>query len=130
MFTYCEKNNIPNPFVKEKRIAGRAWVEGFLHRYPMIASHKAQNLNPGIAQNFNRFIVNDFFAKLKMTMEELGVMNKPECIYIVDEKGRRLCLDKQSLVMIQKRQKTLTWLLLKMGKMSRSCPAEMLLDHP
>ena len=26
VFTYCEKNNIPNPFVKEKGVAGRAWV--------------------------------------------------------------------------------------------------------
>jgi len=104
VFTYCEKNNIPNPFVKKKGMAGHAWVEGFLHRYPMIASHKAQNLNPGIAQNLNCFIVNDF-AKLKTTVEELGLMNKPECIYIVDEKGHRLCLHKQPLVMIQKRQK-------------------------
>ena len=94
VFTYCEKNNIPNLFVKEKGMAGHAWVEGFLHHYPMIASCKAQNLKPGIAHNLNRFIVNDFFAKLKMTMEELGVMNKPEHMYIVDEKGCRLCLHK------------------------------------
>ena len=45
-------------------MADRAWVEGFLHRHPMIASRKAQNLNPGRAQKWNRFIVNDYFAKL------------------------------------------------------------------
>jgi hypothetical protein len=27
LFTYYEKNNIPNPFVKEKVMAGRTWVE-------------------------------------------------------------------------------------------------------
>jgi hypothetical protein len=64
LFTYCEKNNIPNPFVKEKVMAGRTWVEGFLRRNPMIASRKAQNLNPGRAQHLNSFIVNDYFAKL------------------------------------------------------------------
>jgi len=64
VFTYCEKSNIPNPFVKEERMAGRTWAEGFLRRHPMIASHKAQNLNPGKAQKWNRFIVNDYCAKL------------------------------------------------------------------
>jgi hypothetical protein len=64
VFTYCEKNNIPNPFVKENGLAGRAWVEGFLCHNPMIAFCKAQNLNPGRAQKLNRFIVNDYFAKL------------------------------------------------------------------
>ena len=38
-------------------------------------------------------------------MEELGVTNKPECIYNVDEKGCRLCLHKQPLV-LRKKQKT------------------------
>jgi hypothetical protein len=46
----------------------------------MIASRKVQN--PGIAQKLNHFIVNDYVAKLKTTMEELGVMNKPECIIL------------------------------------------------
>ena len=69
VFTYCEKNNIPNPFVKEKGMAGSAWVEVFfLRRNPMIESRKAQKLN--------RFIVNDYFAKLKITVEELGIMNE------------------------------------------------------
>jgi len=57
------KNNIPYPFVKEKGMAGHAWAEGFLCRNPMIASCKAQNLNPGRAQKLNLFIVNDCFAK-------------------------------------------------------------------
>jgi hypothetical protein len=49
VFTYCEKNNIPNPFVKEREMAGRVWEEGFVRRNPMIVSRKAQNLNPGRA---------------------------------------------------------------------------------
>ena len=116
MFTYCKKNNIPNPFAKEKGMAGHAWVEGLLQRYHMIASRKVQNLNPGIAQNLNCFIVNDYFAKLKMTMEELGVMNKPEYIYIVHEKGCRLCLHKQPLVMIQKGRKCINLVAAEHGK--------------
>jgi hypothetical protein len=66
VFTYCEKNNIPNPFVKGKGMAGCAWVEGFffLHLNPMIAARKAENLNPGRAQKLNHFFVTDYFAKL------------------------------------------------------------------
>jgi hypothetical protein len=55
----------------------------------MTASRKAQNLNPGRTQKLNSFIFNDYCAKLSITMEELGVMNKPEYLYIVDEKGCR-----------------------------------------
>ena len=51
-------------------MAGHAWVD---------ASHKAQNLNPGRAQKLYHFIVNDYFAKLQITMEKVGVMNKPGC---------------------------------------------------
>ena len=29
VFTYCEKNNIPNPFVTKKGMAGHAWIQGF-----------------------------------------------------------------------------------------------------
>jgi hypothetical protein len=64
VFTYCEKNNIPNPFVMEKGMDGHAWVEGFKRRNPKTASRKVQYLNPGRAQKFNGFIVNDYFAKL------------------------------------------------------------------
>jgi hypothetical protein len=65
-------------------VAVRAWVEVFffLRRNPMIASSKAQNLKPGRAQKMNLVIVNDHFAKLWITMEELGVMNKPESPFI------------------------------------------------
>jgi hypothetical protein len=97
VFTYCEKNNIPYPIVKEKGMAGHAWVDGFLHHNPMIASHKAQNLNPGRAQKLYHFIVNDYFAKHYITMEKLGVMNKPGYFYDVDEKGYSLCLHRHQL---------------------------------
>lgn len=97
-------------------MAGHAWVEGFMQHYPMIASRKAQNLNPGIAQNLNRFIVNDYFPKLKTTLEELGVMNKLECIYIVQENGCRLCLHKRPLVMIQKGRKRINLVAAEHGK--------------
>jgi hypothetical protein len=94
------QNNIPNPFVKEKGMAGLAWIQGILRRNPMIAYRKVQYLDPGRAQKLSRFTVNDCCAKLKITQEELGVINKPECIYKVKEKRCSLCLHKQPLVLI------------------------------
>jgi hypothetical protein len=64
VFTYCEKNIISNPFVKENAMVGHAWVEGFMHCNPITATHRAHNLNPGRAQILNRFIVNDYFTKI------------------------------------------------------------------
>jgi len=63
VFTYCEKNSIPNPFVKEEGMAGHGWVEDFLRHNPMTASCKVQNINLGRAQKLNHFIVNDYYAK-------------------------------------------------------------------
>ena len=39
---------------------------------------------------------------LKIKMEELVVMNKPECINKLKGKGRSLCLHKQPLVLTQR----------------------------
>jgi len=50
--------------VKEEGTAIRACVEGFFRHKPMIASSKAQYLNPGIAHNLNCFIVDGYFVKL------------------------------------------------------------------
>ena len=36
VFIYCEKNNIPNPFVKETEMAGSVWVEGFCAVIPSL----------------------------------------------------------------------------------------------
>ena len=59
VFTYSEKNNIPNAFVKEKEIAGRAWVE-VLHRNPMNVYHESQNLNL-LATDFFQILAHPVF---------------------------------------------------------------------
>lgn len=47
------------------KMSGRYWLNGFLRRNPTIRQRKAQGMNPACAQKLNRFIVNDYFAKLK-----------------------------------------------------------------
>jgi hypothetical protein len=39
-----------------------------------------------LAKKLNRFIVKDYFNKLKELLVQLNIMDKPEWIYIVDEK--------------------------------------------
>ena len=97
-------------------MAGSAWVEGVLCCNPITASCKVQNLNSGRAQKLNCLIVNDYFEKLTITREELGIMNKPECIYNVDEKGYRLCLQKQPLVLRYKGGKRINLVAVEHGE--------------
>jgi hypothetical protein len=40
-----------------------------------------------LAPNLNRFIVKDYFDELKELLMRLDIMDKPEGIYIADEKG-------------------------------------------
>jgi hypothetical protein len=82
-FKYSEKNNIPNLFLKETGMAGCAWAEDFF----CVVILSLKPILPKI-----------------LTMEEMGVMNKPECFYNVKEKGCRLCLHKQPLVLTKRRE--------------------------
>jgi hypothetical protein len=51
-----------------------------------------------------------------MSVEEVGVMSTQECIYIFDEKGCRLCLHEQPLVMIQRGRKRINLVAAEHGK--------------
>lgn len=105
VFTFCTMNEIKNPFNNNVGSAGRKWFKLFMQRHPDVAIRKSQNLNPSRAQKLNRFIVNDHFEKLKNVMIEMDVMQKPQSIYNVDEKGNRLCLHKAPLVLARKGSK-------------------------
>jgi hypothetical protein len=65
----------------------------------MIASRKAQNLSTRRTQKLKRFIVIGHFSKLKTTLEEPGLMDKPLRIYNVDDKGCRSYLYKYPLLL-------------------------------
>ena len=102
VFNYCEKTRLPHTFSQEKRLAGRYWLKAFLNRHPEITSRRAQNLNPARAQKLNRYIVKDYFDKLGKVLLEHDLMDKPERIYNVDEKGCRLTLHHQQSVLAKK----------------------------
>lgn len=102
VFTFCEKNKIAHPFLKEKKMAGRKWMTLFLKRNPDISKRKAQPLNAARAAKLNKFIVNDHFAKLRDLYAELDLHDKPHLIYNLDEKGCQLKLHKAPEVLAQK----------------------------
>lgn len=102
VYNFCETNQISNPFSKTSKMAGRYWLKGFLKRHDDIRNRKAQNLNPARAQKLNKFIVNDHFDKLKGIIQKLDIINQPQCIYNMDEKGCRLTLHHQQSVLAKR----------------------------
>lgn len=102
VFNYCSMNNIPHPFDPSKAMAGRKWLKRFLKRHPEVANRKAQSMNPSRAIKLNPFIVNDHFQKLRDIMIENQLMDRPELIYNIDEKGVRLTIHHQQNVLARR----------------------------
>lgn len=102
VFAYTEKMVIPHKFDRGRTMAGRKWVRLFLKRHPDINRRKAQHMNAARAAKLNRFIVNDYFQKLRDVMTESGVINNPQCIFNMDEKGCQLNLHKQQVVLAKR----------------------------
>ncbi|KAJ8969110.1 hypothetical protein NQ314_001920 [Rhamnusium bicolor] len=88
--------------LKEKQMARRYWLNGFMQSNPQIRPRKAQNLNPARAQKLNKFIVNDHFTKLEEIMGAMNIIDNPKRIYNIDEKGCRLCLHHQQKLLARK----------------------------
>ncbi|XP_013200639.2 uncharacterized protein LOC106143167 [Amyelois transitella] len=98
--TFCIQNNVS--VSSRGLMVGRDWLRGFLNRHKNISRRKSQNLNPARAAKLNKVVVADYFAKLKKTMEENDVLNKPERIFNVDEKGCQLNLHKAPQVLAER----------------------------
>ncbi|KAJ8937876.1 hypothetical protein NQ314_011679 [Rhamnusium bicolor] len=101
VFRFCEANNIPH-FQIEKATAGKAWFKLFRKWNPELSIRKAQNMNPARAQKLNKYIVNDYFTKLESILDKMNLKNKPERIFNMDEKGCRLTLHHQQIVLSKK----------------------------
>lgn len=102
VYNFCTESGIPNKFSTMSKMAGRYWLNGFFRRNPTIRQRKAQAMNPARAQKLNRFIVNDHFNKLREILLEMDLMDSPERIFNVDEKGCRLSLHHQQSVLAKK----------------------------
>jgi hypothetical protein len=76
MFSRTLKKQYFKSICEGKGVASGSWVQGLLCRNLMIVSCKQQNRNTGRVQNMHRFIVSDYFSKVRTTVEELGDINK------------------------------------------------------
>ena len=102
IFTYAEKMGLKHNFSQANQLAGRKWLAAFLKNNPLVAKRKSQNLNPGRAQKVNRAIVSDNFQKLHACLEDLDIVNQPQHIYNMDEKGCRLTIHHQQNVLARR----------------------------
>lgn len=101
-FLFCENYDIKHNFNKDSGIAGKDWLKMFLKRNPEISKRKAQFMNPGRAQKLNRPIVAQHFQEVKDLYEELDILQNPQRLYNMDEKGCRLTIHHQQTVLAQK----------------------------
>jgi len=60
-FELAEKNEIPHPFNKQLKAAGKGWIHGFLGRHPQLSCRVAEPTTLERAQSFNRQNVSLFF---------------------------------------------------------------------
>ncbi|KAB0803072.1 hypothetical protein PPYR_02666 [Photinus pyralis] len=84
-FNYAEKNNINHPFIRDKKAAGRDWMERFLNRNPEISVRKPQPTSLNRLTSFNREEITLFFSKLQSVMEKHKFT--PTRIFNADETG-------------------------------------------
>ena len=76
----------PNPFKDGK--PGNDWMYGFEGRWKAELSRRVgQPLPANRAYACNRAVVDDFFDKLSAAVERLGLRDKPQNIFNVDETG-------------------------------------------
>lgn len=101
-YKFCENNNIRHPFNVAKQVAGKDWLARFLKRNPNLSKRKAQHMNPARAQKLNKFIVNDYFEKIREVFEELNIHGNPQNLFNMDEKGCRLTVHHQQQVIAQR----------------------------
>lgn len=104
-FLFCERFKIKHSFNMSTRMAGRKWLKMFLSRNPSISKRKPQLMNPARAQKMNKPIVKHHFEEVKKLYEELDIIAHPERLYNMDEKGCRITVHKQNLVLAEKGNK-------------------------
>ncbi|KAJ8883509.1 hypothetical protein PR048_015353 [Dryococelus australis] len=63
------KNNLTHPFTAEKGMAGKKWLENFLHRHPELAMRTPRAVSLARVKNFTREKVDMFFQLLKSELQ-------------------------------------------------------------
>lgn len=102
-FQLAEKNNIPHPFNKNTKEAGKDWVFGFLKRHPELSLRKPEPTSAARAMGFNRTAVNKFFECLTSVYDRY---NFPQTrIFNCDETGVTTVAKSQSKIISKRGRK-------------------------
>lgn len=84
-FQLAERNKLPHPFNKEKKMAGEDWMCNFLTRHPELSARKPEATSGARAMGFNRPSVQKFFDLLIEIAEKHNLT--ADRIYNCDETG-------------------------------------------
>ena len=74
-------------FSPTKKTAGRAWLTGFLQRYPILRKKNTKNLNIARAKGGNKVKIGQFFDLYTPLLEKWGLNFHPNNVWNVDECG-------------------------------------------
>ncbi|XP_055542531.1 uncharacterized protein LOC129728139 [Wyeomyia smithii] len=69
-FELAERNFLPHPFNKVKKMAGRDWLLGFLKRNPKLSFRKPEATSYARARGFNKQAVYAFYNLLEQFLKE------------------------------------------------------------
>ncbi|CAH1960469.1 unnamed protein product [Acanthoscelides obtectus] len=67
-FQLALRNNIPNPFSREKGVAGKKWLRRFLDRHPKLAFRKPQSISSARIKGFTPENVKIFYDKKEVSV--------------------------------------------------------------
>ena len=84
-FEIADINNVPTRFNNEKKMAGNAWLPGFLERHPELSIRTPEPTLLARASGFNKNQVKQFFSILEKISEENDI--GPIKIFNMDESG-------------------------------------------
>ena len=78
--TFLTKRDEEHPF-------SRKWFRGFMKRWPDLIVTKPRSLANYRAKAASQTNISEYFKRLHLVLTKLDLLDKPQCIYNVDEKG-------------------------------------------
>lgn len=85
-----EKGLLSEKSKENKTAAGSHWLYSFLERNPELSVRQSEGLSLARAKGMCREEVGSFFDLLQETLEKNDLMDKPSCIWNMDESGIQL----------------------------------------
>lgn len=102
-YELAEQNKIPHTFNRQKKLAGKDWMYGFLERHQEISLRNPEKTSLARAKGFNRHVVQKFYDLLE------SIINKHQIsasnIYNVNETGVTTVPTKTSKVLAMRGKK-------------------------